>query len=169
MQAPLSRTARAADRAPTRRSSRPSNTRLPALRPIALACLFACAGAHTAALACNAFDTASLQACIDGANAGTDSVINITDNITLVAPINRVIKNNVTIDGGVDGHTLDGAGAYRGFFVESGNVIIKNLDMTGLRAAGRRWGRGGTSPAAVAWERARPSSCAAGRRSPSRM
>ena len=41
------------------------------LRPIALSCLLACAGVPSAALACDASDTATLKACIDKAG-GTD-------------------------------------------------------------------------------------------------
>jgi outer membrane autotransporter protein len=102
---------------------------LPPLRPVALACVLAWMA--PGALACNASDTASLLACIQG--AGTDPTINITQNITLTANIGA-LASGVTINGG--GFTIDGAGTYSGFSVDAGTASVRNLTVTNMLASG---------------------------------
>jgi autotransporter-associated beta strand protein len=109
--------------------------------PVALACLLTLAGPPVAQ-ACDANSAASLASCISSEPNG--GVINITGDILLNQPIGVVIDKNLTINGG--NHTIDGANAYRGFFVAGSNgtaitVQINDLKMTGLVAKG---GDGGT-------------------------
>ncbi|MDB5804315.1 MAG: autotransporter protein, partial [Betaproteobacteria bacterium] len=99
------------------------------VRPLALACALAWA---PGAWACNAGDSATLIACV--ANSAGDGTINITANITLAANFNSVLGSTVVING--NGHTLDGAGTYRGFFIGAGSTTINDLTMSGLKAQG---------------------------------
>ncbi|VTU34911.1 Outer membrane protein IcsA autotransporter precursor [Variovorax sp. PBL-H6] len=89
------------------------------------------------AFACNASDTGTLASCI--ANVATDSTITLTADITLTASIG-VLNGNAAIDG--NGHTLDGANTYRGFFIGAGTASISNLTMQSLRAQGGQGGQG---------------------------
>jgi hypothetical protein len=90
--------------------------------------------AHSAT--CTATDHATLSACITGAAAG--DTIQFGANITLTGFL-PVIDKDLVFDGG--GRTLDGAGAWRAFFVSSGNVSISNLRIQNAVARG---GAGGT-------------------------
>src|SRR5579872_1106279 len=75
-----------------------------------------------------------------GITEGTDVGNSITFGAqTLSAPpdlyaLNLASGVSVTIDGG--GNTLDGAGAYRGFFVYAGSVTIQNLTIADAAAIG---------------------------------
>jgi hypothetical protein len=63
--------------------------------------------------------------------------------ITLSAPL-PPIEENVTIDGGSFGTAiLSGNGKYRGFFVDTGTVVLKNLELENLAAQGGAGGAGG--------------------------
>ncbi|VTV12888.1 Outer membrane protein IcsA autotransporter precursor [Variovorax sp. WDL1] len=105
------------------------------LRLLASACLLTWAA--PSAFACDAGDTASLASCI--ANAATDSTITLTASITLTGNIG-VLGADATING--NGHTLDGASTYRGFFIGAGTATISNLRMQNLRALGGQGGAG---------------------------
>ncbi|HVU22856.1 MAG TPA: YDG domain-containing protein [Opitutus sp.] len=74
--------------------------------------------------------------------AATGDTIVFTDDITLAADL-PAVQAGITIDG--DGHTLDGASAYRGFFVANFNggstfaavsVAIQNLTIQNAKARG---------------------------------
>ena len=117
--------------------------------------MLACGSAPMAASACDAGgastdaeNTANLLRCIQ--NAGSDPVINLKGDIKLTGNIGvldpKATNPNaaaVTISG--NGFTLDGGDAQRGFFVASGQVVIKNLNVTNLRAAGGNGGAGSLS------------------------
>ena len=60
--------------------------------------------------------------------------------LTQDMPLLTAGSNTVTIDGG--GSTLDGAGQFRGFFVESGNVTFQNLTIQNALAEGGAGGDG---------------------------
>ncbi len=63
--------------------------------------------------------------------------------ITLGGPL-PPITTDVTIDGGTFGQTIiDGAGAYRPFFAESGNILLENLQIQNGFAAGGNGGNDG--------------------------
>ena len=66
-------------------------------------------------------------------NAVSGDTINFTADVTMSSAVNY-LNANVTIAG--NGHTLNGADAYRPFFVESGTVAINDLMITGGRAQG---------------------------------
>ena len=109
----------------------------PRLSALAAACLLAwCVAPQALAATCNAGTSAELATCIGGATAG--DIVNLTASITLSANLG-VIDKNLTING--NGNALDGAGAYRGFFVGAGTVTVNDLTMQNLRARG---GNGGT-------------------------
>jgi hypothetical protein len=91
-------------------------------------------GGFNAAHACDAGSAAQLAACI----AGTDEVINLMASITLDAQL-PVVGRTVAING--NGHTLDGAGQFRGFFIGSGITTVNGLTMQNLHAQG---GNGGS-------------------------
>lgn len=62
--------------------------------------------------------------------------------VTLNAPL-PPIASNVTIDGGTFGHiVIDGANSYRAFFVDSGTVAFRNLQIQNVLAQGGN-GNGG--------------------------
>ena len=102
-------------------------------RASALTAAMLCGG-FTAAHACDAGSTAQLAACI----AGTDEVINLMASVTLNAQL-PVVGRTVAING--NGHTLDGAGLFRGFFIGSGTTTVNGLTMQNLQARG---GNGGS-------------------------
>ncbi len=92
----------------------------------------------------------SLRAAIEAVNAeegcGAHTIRFLgaaaSGTITLASPL-PLIKANVNIDGpGVGSLTLSGGGTTRVFFVESGNVTIRNVTISGGRAKG---GNGGSS------------------------
>jgi len=104
--------------------------------------LFVAAAPAAHSATCTATDHATLSACITGAGAG--DTIQFGANITLTGFL-PVIDKDLAFDGG--GRTLDGAGAWRAFFVSSGNVIISNLRIQNAVARG---GNGGSGVAATA-------------------
>lgn len=88
------------------------------------------------------FDIVFTQSITEGTDVGNSITFGAQ---TLSAPpdlyaLNLASGVSVTIDGG--GNTLDGAGAYRGFFVYAGNVTINNLTIANAHAVG---GAGGPS------------------------
>ena len=105
------------------------------LRPVALCCMLACGGLPMAALACDAGTVDQLNGCL----RGTDATINLTADIKLDGAHHiEVVTRNVTINGTVNGvrHVIDGGGTQRGFLVGEGNVVLRDLEMTRLLAAG---------------------------------
>lgn len=66
-------------------------------------------------------------------NAVSGDTINFTADVTMSSAVNY-LNADVTIAG--NGHTINGADAYRPFFVESGTVVINDLTITGGRAKG---------------------------------
>ena len=127
------------------------------LRPIALACLFACAGVPSRGPGLRCQRHREPQDLHRHAKAGHGSIINIKNEHQLTDNIG-VLPGNATING--NGFSLNGGGQYRAF--SSGKGIRRNQQPGNDRAARgrRRWGKADTAAAAVAWERARPSSCA---------
>ncbi|WP_218668938.1 ESPR domain-containing protein, partial [Variovorax sp. KK3] len=104
------------------------------IREAALTVALLAAGSPLAMAACSASDGAGLAACM----AGSESVINLTNNITLNAHL-AVIERNLIING--NGYALDGAGAFRGLFIGAGTTTVNGLTMQNLLAKG---GSGGT-------------------------
>jgi hypothetical protein len=89
-----------------------------------------------------------LRYAIQNAPAGNTIVFDTTamggSTIALAGPL-PPIEQNVTIDGGYYGRvTIDGANAYRAFFVDTGNVTLQNLAVQNALAKG---GNGGDNPA----------------------
>jgi len=87
-----------------------------------------------------------LNTAIINANAGTDTTINFTADITLtpaIAPLLRPLdtkddfsaaSQSITING--NGHTLNGANTFRLFFGRGGPVTINNLTFSNGKALG---------------------------------
>lgn len=65
--------------------------------------------------------------------------IHFQADITLTAEL-PAIQQNITIDG--NGHTLSGGGAFRGFFVYTGEVTIRHLTIENMSACGGDGGAG---------------------------
>jgi hypothetical protein len=89
-----------------------------------------------------------LRFAILNAPAGNTIVFDTTamggSTVVLAGPL-PPIEQNVTIDGGYYGRVaIDGASAYRAFFVDTGNVTIQNLAIQNALARG---GNGGDNPA----------------------
>ena len=92
----------------------------------------------------NSIDTfAELQAAINQSNSnGQADIFNITGNIVLTSALPFINEtNSLTINGG--NFTLDGDGAFRLLFIQSGNVALNNLTLTKGRAKGGDGGGGG--------------------------
>ncbi len=92
-------------------------------------------------------DTASLDAAIDAADATASGgvLIEFTNDITEGATLDAINLQpgvTLTIDG--QGHTLDGAGTYRGLFAYAGTIGIQNLAIDNAVAKG---GAGGSEGA----------------------
>ena len=78
------------------------------------------------------------------ANPGSDYILNFTANVTMAAQVQPIITNgNVTVQG--NGATLDGSGAYRPFFISSGNIKLENLSIANALAQGGRGSDGAGS------------------------
>ncbi len=77
-------------------------------------------------------DFDSLYSAIAAANAGGESAIALTEDITLSGAL-PAITGSVTIDGA--GHTISGAGEYRIFDVNGGRLALSNATLTEGRAA----------------------------------
>ncbi|HEY4307911.1 MAG TPA: hypothetical protein VGN12_00540, partial [Pirellulales bacterium] len=75
-------------------------------------------------------------------NPNTSYTLNVTGNITMSQQV-LAIESNSTITVVGNGHTIDGAGAYRPFFIESGTVALQNLTINGGTAQGGTGGDGG--------------------------
>jgi len=103
--------------------------------------LLAAAAPAAQSATCTATDHATLSACITGAGVG--DTIQFGANITLSGFL-PVIDKDLAFDGA--GRTLDGAGAWRAFFVSSGNVSISNLRIQNAVARG---GDGGSGTGAI--------------------
>ena len=72
--------------------------------------------------------SANTNTAVGGCPKGTShDVIFITENLTLGEPL-PPITGTITIEGG--GHTISGAGEFRIFHVDGGNLTINNLTMT---------------------------------------
>jgi hypothetical protein len=93
---------------------------------------------------CPAGAAGDLRAAMCAANPG-DAIFFVCGNpctVKLGAPL-PPIEQNLTIDGGSYGQAIvDGSGSYRVFFVDSGIVALKNLEIQSAYAAG---GNGGTA------------------------
>jgi hypothetical protein len=93
---------------------------------------------------CPAGSAGDLRAAMCAAKP-SDAIFFICGNpceVTLGAPL-PPIEQNLTIDGGSYGKVIvDGDGAYRVFFVDHGNVALKNLEIQSAYAAG---GNGGSA------------------------
>ena len=72
-------------------------------------------------------DFDSLYSAIRAANAGGESAITLTEDITLSGPL-PVIRGKLTIDG--DGHSISGDKQYRIFDVGGGRLGISDLTLT---------------------------------------
>ena len=72
-------------------------------------------------------DFDSLYSAIAAANAGGESAITLTEDITLGGAL-PAITGSLTIDG--VGHTISGAGEYRILDVSGGRLVIRNLTLT---------------------------------------
>ncbi len=97
--------------------------------------MLGCSGVQAAT--CSADDTPSLAACIDG----TGNPIALTADITLSTEL-ALIDRDLTIDG--NGNTISGAGSYRVFFVKSGTVVLRNMNIAdGLAQGGLGLNGGG--------------------------
>lgn len=81
------------------------------------------------------------QAIVNSNNAGGLNSISFTTSgtITLASEL-PAIASNVTI--AANGATLDGANAYRGLFVDTGNVAVQNLTIQKATAKGGNGGNG---------------------------
>src|SRR6185312_7579578 len=82
---------------------------------------------------------------LDGTTVAGSYTITLGSNITLAAAVDLDALQlhtgvSVVIDGG--GHALDGGGVQRGFFVNVGNVTIRNLTIRNTVAAGGAGGIG---------------------------
>ncbi len=55
--------------------------------------------------------------------------LNLTANVTMSQQALAIVSTgNITVAG--NGYTINGAGAYRPFFIESGNVSLENLTIS---------------------------------------
>ena len=99
--------------------------------PVGAVMLFAGATAPTLAAECVLADhirSANTNTSVGGCPTGTShDVIFITEDLTLSEPL-PPITGTITIEGG--GHTISGAGKFRIFHVNGGNLTINNLTMT---------------------------------------
>ena len=77
-------------------------------------------------------DFDSLYRAITAANAGGESAITLTEDITLSGAL-PPITGSITIDGA--GHTISGAGEYRIFDVAGGQLALSNVTLAKGRAA----------------------------------
>ncbi|MBP7074019.1 MAG: autotransporter domain-containing protein [Rhabdochlamydiaceae bacterium] len=114
-----------------------------------LTCVTSCSMLYSA----NVATDAQLEAAIITANGGGDATINFQNSITLtntISPNLRPINTNtdftpaanvITINGG--GFTLNGASAFRGFFVRGGTVTINNLTFGNTFSKGGNGGQFG--------------------------
>ncbi len=91
------------------------------------------------ALAVNVANETELRNAIFAANAGGDTSINITSNITLTQSL-PMISSSVTVNG--NNNTINANNAGRAFFVQSGTVSISNVTVNNAFAKG---GDGGNS------------------------
>lgn len=88
-----------------------------------------------------------LRSAIAAANAYADSIVfqcpTATCKITLTGPLPAITTSTPTlvIDGGGK-VIIDGGGAYRVFFVDTGNVVLRNLT---VQNAGAQGGKGGSN------------------------
>lgn len=74
----------------------------------------------------------------------SSSAINTISLGAMLPILNLVQAYPLTIDGGNgDPITIDGGGVYRGFFIKSGTVALKNLKIQNVRAVGGNGGLGG--------------------------
>jgi hypothetical protein len=93
---------------------------------------------------CPAGATGDLRSTMCGAQPG-DTIVFVCGSpcsITLQAPL-PPIEENLVIDGGTFGQVyIDGSGTYRGFFVDTGTVALKNLSIQNAYASG---GAGGSA------------------------
>jgi len=102
---------------------------------------------------CPAGTTGDLRAAICNAAAGSAIVFNTTTmcagslpcKITLGAALPQIAEN-LTIDGGAFGRVvIDGASAYRVFWVDTGTVALRNLQIQNALAQGATGGSGGAA------------------------
>ena len=88
----------------------------------------------------------SLRQAILDANGGADTIVfGLPDNSTIVlADDLPQIDGDLTIDGsGVEGLTISGAGLYRVFWANSGDIEIRDLTIADGLAQGGNGGNGG--------------------------
>ena len=100
-----------------------------------VAALFAAAGPPASASVCTLADhirSANTNTAVGFCPAGTShDIITIAEDITLTEPL-PPITGTITIEGG--GHTISGAGQFRIFDIQRGNLTIKNLTLTDGKA-----------------------------------
>lgn len=94
----------------------------------------------------------SLRAAIDLANADATATSGSPHSIAFSGTIGVIrlssalplITNHMTIDGGtLNAVIVDGLGAYRGFFIDTGTVTLRNLVIYNTKAKGGNGGGGG--------------------------
>ncbi len=120
-------------------ASGPAGRRRPLFGSAALAALLAAPG--TAAAVDVSSETA-LRNAISSANAGGDSAINITGDITLTQSL-PMITTSVTVAG--NGHTIDADDKGRVFFIQAGTATISDVTVNNARAQGGNGGGAGSA------------------------